>query len=101
MTFLHVASLNFRLRQVTVHEWVQFLEDKLFKFDEHIVVIVLRKIISKSRIMSLAKLNLCSCRHKITEYVTFQLVSCVYLPKILRSTKVPFCVMNMWSNVSM
>ena len=40
MTF---ASLNFCLRQVTVHEWLQFLEDKLFEFDEHIVVIVLKK----------------------------------------------------------
>ena len=45
--FWHVASLNFCLRQVTVHEWVQFLEDKLFKFDEHIVVIVLKKKLPK------------------------------------------------------
>ena len=53
----HVASLIFCLRQVTVHEWVQFLEDKLFEFDEHIVVIVLKKRIPKSSILSLAKLN--------------------------------------------
>ena len=26
---------------VTVHEWVQFLKDKLFEFDEHVVLIVL------------------------------------------------------------
>ena len=30
----HVASLIFCLRQVTVHEWVQFLEDKLFEFEK-------------------------------------------------------------------
>ena len=97
--FWHVASLNFCLRQGTAHERVQFLEDKLFEFDEHIVVIVFIKIIPKSSILSLAKLNSCSCRHKITEYVTFELVSCFYLPKIIRSTKVPCCVMNMSSKV--
>ena len=39
--------------------WVQFLEDKLFEFDEHIVVIVFIKIITKSSIglLSFAKLN--------------------------------------------
>ena len=57
MTFWHVASLNFCLRQDTAHEWVQFLEDKLFEFDEHIVVIVFIKIIPKSSILSLVKLN--------------------------------------------
>ena len=40
--FWHVASLNFCLRQVTIHEWLQFLEDQLFEFDERIVVIVLK-----------------------------------------------------------
>ena len=33
---------------VIVHKWVQFLKDKLFEFDEHIVVIVLIKTIPKS-----------------------------------------------------
>ena len=52
-----------------------------FELDEHrpIVVIVLKKN-PKSFILSLAKLNLLSCRHKITEYVTSELVSCFYLP---------------------
>ena len=49
---------------VTVHEWVQFLKDKLFEFDEHVLVIVLIKLILKSSIFSLVKLNLCSSRHK-------------------------------------
>ena len=64
------------------------LEDNLFEFDEHIVVIVFKKI-------KYIKLIYCSCRHKITEYVTFELVGSSYQSKILRSTKVPYCVMNM------
>ena len=81
---------------MTVHEWMQFFKNKLFEFDEHIlVVIVLKKIIPKSSTLSLAKLNLCSCRHKITEYVTFELVSCFYVPTILRSTKIiVICTLN-------
>ena len=55
--FLACRQLKFCLRQVTVHEWVQFLEDKLFQFDEHIVVIVLEKRIPKSSLLSLDKLN--------------------------------------------
>ena len=39
-------------------EWVQILEDELFEFDEHIVVIIFIKIIPQSSILlSLAKLN--------------------------------------------
>ena len=33
------------------------MEDKLFEFDEHIVVIVFIKVIPKSSILSFAKLN--------------------------------------------
>ena len=50
---------------VTVHEWVQFLKDKLVELDEHVLVIVLIKLIHNSSILSLGKLNLCSSRHKI------------------------------------
>ena len=46
------------LRQVTVHEWVQFMEDKLFEFDKHIVVIVIKKIIAQSSILFFAKIAL-------------------------------------------
>ena len=47
------------------HEWVQFLKDKLFEFDEHVVGIVLIKLIPKSSRLSLVKFNLCSSRYKM------------------------------------
>ena len=62
-------------RHVTVHEWVQFLKDKLFDFDEHVVVIVLIKLIPKSSILSLVKLNLCSSRHKNTLHLSLLVLS--------------------------
>ena len=37
----------------------------ILEFYEHIVVIILIKIIYKSSILSFEKSNLCSCRHKI------------------------------------
>ena len=71
----HVAILNFRLWQLfTVHEWLQFLEDTLFEFDEHIVVIVSIKIIPKSGIFSIANMNLCLCGQKITKCITMLLL---------------------------
>ena len=71
----YVAILSFRLWQLfTVHEWLQFLEDKLFEFDEHIVVIVSIKIIPKSGIFSIANMNLCLCGQKITKCITMLLL---------------------------
>ena len=49
MTFLACRQLKFFLRQV--------LEDTLLEFDEHPVLIVLKKRNLKSSILSLAKLN--------------------------------------------
>ena len=58
--FGDVASLNnCRLWQLGhyISEWVNFLEDRLFEFDEHVVVIVLKKKFPKV-VLSLVKLNL-------------------------------------------
>ena len=49
-----------------------------------ILVIVLLKIMPKDSTVSVAKLNWCSCRHKITKYSTFGLVICFHLHKKLK-----------------